>query len=105
MAIGLDRLFAIICGASTIREVIAFPKTSEAKDLMCKAPAAISVEDQQYYHIHPTQPQQQYPRYLHTEESPLPLSLDKDIWQRNMYTGKLFFFFSVIEREQNQDTF
>ncbi|MFH1145376.1 MAG: aspartate--tRNA ligase [bacterium] len=39
IAWGLDRLLAILCNEPNIREVIAFPKTSDAKDLMMSAPS------------------------------------------------------------------
>ena len=38
MALGLDRLVAILAGKSSIREVIAFPKNSSGHDLCFKAP-------------------------------------------------------------------
>jgi aspartyl-tRNA synthetase len=41
MAIGLDRLTAIIAGVDSIREVIAFPKTSSASCLMSEAPSVV----------------------------------------------------------------
>jgi len=44
IASGLDRFFAIIFNEESIREVIAFPKTGDNKDLMMKAPAEISKE-------------------------------------------------------------
>ena len=49
--IGLDRYISLICGASSIREVIAFPKTMDGKDLMSGAPAPITEEDKKLYHI------------------------------------------------------
>ena len=41
----------MLCNARNIREVIAFPKSSDGKDLMAKAPAAINNADKIYYHI------------------------------------------------------
>lgn len=42
---------SVICGAPSIRDVIAFPKTMEGRDLMSGAPARISEEDKKLYHI------------------------------------------------------
>ena len=48
---GLDRYLSILCKATSIRDVIAFPKTMEGRDLMSGAPAEISEEDKTLYHI------------------------------------------------------
>ena len=44
IALGYDRIIALMCGESNIREVIAFPKTASAADLMCEAPASVEPE-------------------------------------------------------------
>jgi aspartyl-tRNA synthetase len=44
IAWGLDRLMAILQNEPNIREVIAFAKTGEGKDLMMQAPAEVSPE-------------------------------------------------------------
>ncbi len=41
IALGYDRIVALMAGESNIREVIAFPKTASATDVMCEAPSPV----------------------------------------------------------------
>ncbi len=61
IALGVDRISAILTGASSIREVIAFPKTNSAVDLMSGAP---------------TLPEEEQLRELHLRVDPLPPSAE-----------------------------
>ncbi|XP_068630524.1 aspartate--tRNA ligase, mitochondrial [Battus philenor] len=51
IALGIDRLMTIACGADSIRDVIAFPKSHEGKDPLSGAPNVINDDDKKYYHI------------------------------------------------------
>ena len=42
IALGLDRIVMILAGAPSLREVIPFPKTAQAKDLMMDAPTPVN---------------------------------------------------------------
>lgn len=51
IALGLDRLLATMLGTTSIRDVIAFPKSFEGKDLISGAPSPISEHDKKLYHL------------------------------------------------------
>lgn len=53
IALGLDRIAMILAGAPSLREVIAFPKTAKAIDLMVDAPTPISDTQLRELHIRP----------------------------------------------------
>lgn len=49
IALGLDRILAVLCNTKSIKEVIAFPKTNEGRDLMSCSPALLTQDEEEYY--------------------------------------------------------
>ena len=53
IALGVDRIVALLAGESSIREVIAFPKTANAVDLMAGAPSPVDAKQLRDLHLRP----------------------------------------------------
>jgi len=51
IALGFDRLIALLCGADSIRDVVAFPKTAKGSCLMTDSPAGVESRQLKDLHI------------------------------------------------------
>jgi aspartyl-tRNA synthetase len=51
IALGFDRLIAILCGTTSIRDVIAFPKTAKGVCLMTDSPSQVTPRQLRDLHI------------------------------------------------------
>ena len=51
IAFGLDRIATLMCGADSIREVIAFPKTQRGQDLLIDTPSTVTEQQLRDLHI------------------------------------------------------
>ena len=59
---------SIICEMPSIRDVIAFPKSGNGKELMSGAPAPLPKEDLEYYHLAQSQPSESEETVRNKEE-------------------------------------
>ena len=58
IAFGLDRIAALLCGTESIRDVIAFPKTTSAQCLMTGAPSPVASAQLAEVHVKEHEPEQ-----------------------------------------------
>jgi len=61
IALGFDRLIAILCGTLSIRDVIAFPKTAKGACLMTETPTPVSARQLRDLHIEVKVPRKEGP--------------------------------------------
>lgn len=51
IALGFDRLVAVMLGRESVRDVIAFPKSGRGEDLLVKSPSRMTEEQLETYHL------------------------------------------------------
>jgi len=73
LALGLDRLVMLLAGVDNIREVIAFPKTAQARCLMTDAPNAVDAKQLRELRIQTDKPQQYRAGVMFFESVPAEL--------------------------------
>jgi aspartyl-tRNA synthetase len=87
IALGLDRLVMLIAGVDNIREVIAFPKTAQARCLMTDAPNAVDQRQMDELGIQATRPQEYRAGVMFFETVPAELQAPVQA-MRQLATGK-----------------
>ena len=73
LALGLDRLVMLLAGVDNIREVIAFPKTAQARCLMTDAPNTVDAKQLRELRIQTEAPQQYRAGVMFFESVPAEL--------------------------------
>jgi len=56
IAIGFDRLIAVMTGQESVKDVMVFPKSSKGEDMMVKSPARMTDAELSRYHLQLTSP-------------------------------------------------
>lgn len=51
LALGFDRLIAVMLGKESVRDVIAFPKSGRGEDMLVKSPTRMTKEQLETYHL------------------------------------------------------
>ena len=51
IALGFDRLIAVMLGKESVRDVIAFPKSGKGEDMLVKSPTRMTEEQMETYHL------------------------------------------------------
>lgn len=59
MGIGLDRLSMLLCGAESLRDVVAFPKIKDASELMSDCPSEVDEKQLEELHIRTVLPEKE----------------------------------------------